>query len=69
MWSTSTAPSRARGPFDDIELTVIDVDNLPTFAELGLPPALTAALGRMGINTPFPVQAATIPDASPWRWT
>ncbi|QKT11746.1 DEAD/DEAH box helicase [Rhodococcus sp. W8901] len=33
-----------------------------TFAQLGLPPTLVHALGRDGVKTPFPIQAATIPD-------
>jgi superfamily II DNA/RNA helicase len=33
-----------------------------TFAELGLPTALVDALGRAGIERPFPIQSATIPD-------
>ncbi|WP_280231794.1 DEAD/DEAH box helicase [Nocardia cyriacigeorgica] len=33
-----------------------------TFAALGLPVVLVHALGREGIRTPFPIQAATIPD-------
>jgi superfamily II DNA/RNA helicase len=33
------------------------------FAALGLPAPLTAALDRAGIAEPFPIQAATIPDA------
>ena len=33
-----------------------------SFAALGLPPALVAALDRAGIATPFPIQALTIPD-------
>lgn len=57
------AKPAARGPFDDLPLTVLDLNNLPSFAELGLPKSLTQALGRAGITTPFPVQAATIPDA------
>ena len=51
------------GPFDNIPMTVIDPDNIPSFADLGLPPSLVHALSRSGIATPFPVQAATIPDA------
>ncbi len=35
----------------------------PSFADLGLPTALCAALERAGIAEPFPIQAATIPDA------
>jgi superfamily II DNA/RNA helicase len=34
-----------------------------TFADLGLPPALVAALARAGITAPFPIQVETIPDA------
>jgi superfamily II DNA/RNA helicase len=33
------------------------------FAALGVPPALCSALAGQGIATPFPIQAATIPDA------
>ncbi|AXK89354.1 DEAD/DEAH box helicase [Nocardia farcinica] len=34
-----------------------------TFAELGLPAVLVQALRRNGIDAPFPIQAATVPDA------
>jgi superfamily II DNA/RNA helicase len=34
-----------------------------TFGSLGVPPPLVAALAGAGITTPFPVQAATLPDA------
>ena len=34
-----------------------------TFADLGVPPVLVAALAEGGITVPFPVQAATLPDA------
>jgi superfamily II DNA/RNA helicase len=34
-----------------------------TFADLGVPAPLVAALGEDGITVPFPVQAATLPDA------
>ena len=34
-----------------------------TFAQLGLPKQLVRALSKTGIDEPFPVQAATIPDA------
>jgi superfamily II DNA/RNA helicase len=30
---------------------------------LGVPAALTAALAAAGIDTPFPIQAAVLPDA------
>jgi len=34
----------------------------PTFADLGVPDSICAALRDAGITAPFPVQAATIPD-------
>ena len=36
---------------------------MSTFADLGVPEALTAVLTRQGITEPFPIQAATLPDA------
>nr|WP_249044286.1 DEAD/DEAH box helicase [Crossiella equi] len=36
---------------------------MPSFAELGLPTELVSALKRKGITTPFPIQAAAMPDA------
>jgi superfamily II DNA/RNA helicase len=36
---------------------------LITFASAGVPPELVAALAAEGILTPFPIQAATLPDA------
>ncbi|MEV1289069.1 DEAD/DEAH box helicase [Micromonospora sp. NPDC049679] len=37
---------------------------IPTsFAELGVPGRLVAALDKAGISTPFPIQAATLPDS------
>ena len=35
----------------------------PAFAELGLPQPLTVVLANLEITEPFPIQAATIPDA------
>jgi len=35
---------------------------VPSFADLGLPAALCAVLARQGIASPFPIQAATLPD-------
>lgn len=34
-----------------------------TFLGLGVPAVMTHALDRSGIRAPFPIQAATIPDA------
>ncbi|MFC8588957.1 DEAD/DEAH box helicase [Streptomyces sp. NPDC057217] len=33
------------------------------FAELGLPAEVLRVLGRLGVDEPFPIQAATLPDA------
>ncbi len=38
-------------------------DPRPTFAALGVPAELCAVLARDGITTPFPIQAATLPDS------
>ena len=35
----------------------------PTFADLGVPADLVASLSAAGIEHPFPIQAATLPDA------
>ncbi len=35
----------------------------PSFASLGVPSDIVAALGRKSITEPFPIQSATIPDA------
>ncbi|BAL91649.1 putative DEAD/DEAH box helicase [Actinoplanes missouriensis 431] len=35
---------------------------MTTFSELGVPAALATALTGLGITTPFPIQAATLPD-------
>ncbi|MBP2478725.1 superfamily II DNA/RNA helicase [Crossiella equi] len=35
----------------------------PSFAELGLPAALVTALAAAGVDSPFPIQAATLPDS------
>jgi superfamily II DNA/RNA helicase len=38
-------------------------DDLATFASLGVSPLLIGVLDEQGITAPFPVQAATLPDA------
>ncbi|RAY14633.1 RNA helicase [Actinomadura craniellae] len=38
------------------------MSDTPTFAELGLPVELVSALARQGIESPFPIQEACIPD-------
>ncbi|MEU5873238.1 DEAD/DEAH box helicase [Glycomyces sp. NPDC047369] len=46
-----------------VETDEVQAPEGPTFEELGLPEKITAALAEQGIITPFPIQAATIPDA------
>ncbi|MEW1637317.1 DEAD/DEAH box helicase, partial [Streptomyces sp. NPDC093801] len=40
-----------------------DAEPTVTFADLGLPEGVVRKLGQNGVTTPFPIQAATIPDA------
>jgi superfamily II DNA/RNA helicase len=40
-----------------------DAEHGVAFTDLGLPEALTALLAKGGVTHPFPIQAATIPDA------
>jgi superfamily II DNA/RNA helicase len=60
----TTTPRRpaSRSLWDELPVSIVPTDNLPSFAELGLPRPLVSALARHGIDTPFPIQAATIPD-------
>ncbi|SEE07085.1 Superfamily II DNA and RNA helicase [Streptomyces sp. 3213] len=50
---------------EDIETTVDAAAETPevTFASLGLPEGVVRKLAQNGVTTPFPIQAATIPDA------
>jgi superfamily II DNA/RNA helicase len=47
--------------FEDIPTTPIPV--VDSFDELGLPTRLSAELAKAGMTKPFPIQAATLPDA------
>ncbi|MFE3072458.1 DEAD/DEAH box helicase [Streptomyces sp. NPDC059247] len=40
-----------------------DKDGATGFAAFGLPPEVLAALARLGVDEPFPIQSATLPDA------
>ena len=51
---TPTTPTHAAG---DQTTTV------PSFADLGVPAALTRLLAEGGVTQPFPIQAATLPDS------
>jgi len=50
------------GPFLRGSFLTSASSTLPSFAELGLPERLVSALERRGITTPFPIQAACLPD-------
>jgi superfamily II DNA/RNA helicase len=43
-------------------LWTVPESGMPTFAELGLPDPVLRALDAGGFGTPFPIQAATLPD-------
>jgi superfamily II DNA/RNA helicase len=57
------AAAPRRSAWDDLTLAPVPTENLPAFADLGLPADLVRALSRRGMTTPFPIQAATIPTA------
>ncbi|MFF8814335.1 DEAD/DEAH box helicase [Streptomyces pactum] len=58
------AADAATGPADDA-----DAEQAPTltFTDLGLPEQIVRKLAQNGVTTPFPIQAATIPDAMAGR--
>jgi superfamily II DNA/RNA helicase len=47
--------------YDEAEVTVVP-DGI-TFADLGVPAQLVTALAATGVTSPFPIQAATLPDS------
>jgi superfamily II DNA/RNA helicase len=57
-----SAPAAAAAPVS-APTVLLDPAELPSFAELGVPAALTARLEADGITAPFPIQAAALPDA------
>ncbi|QKW20393.1 DEAD/DEAH box helicase [Kitasatospora sp. NA04385] len=65
---TGSAPGRSAGPASrqEFAVPVSTVPALPavdSFAELDLPEELLRVLARRGVTTPFPIQAATLPNA------
>jgi superfamily II DNA/RNA helicase len=56
--AADTAPATA-----DTGADTAAPDDAPTFADLGLPEEIVRKLTQNGVVTPFPIQAATIPDA------
>ncbi|HEX2144940.1 MAG TPA: DEAD/DEAH box helicase, partial [Glycomyces sp.] len=62
----ATAVATDQAPVAEFTVETDEVDPVedgPTFEELGLSEKITAALAEQGIIKPFPIQAATIPDA------
>ncbi|HUF32420.1 MAG TPA: DEAD/DEAH box helicase [Acidimicrobiales bacterium] len=55
-----SAPGRPRATATPTPPVVLDPD--ATFASLGVPTPLVAELVRQGIESPFPIQVATLPD-------
>ncbi|MGW6910834.1 DEAD/DEAH box helicase, partial [Streptomyces sp. NPDC054940] len=51
------------GENDTVEETTAETTPEVTFADLGLPEGVVRKLAQNGVTTPFPIQAATIPDA------
>jgi len=50
-------------PSSTLDPQTSQLTNASTFADLGVPPRLTAALEAAGITSPFPIQTAALPDA------
>ncbi|MFF4653766.1 DEAD/DEAH box helicase [Streptomyces sp. NPDC001380] len=66
--ASGRAPERRRAPAaqGDFAVPVSTTPPLPpvdAFGDLEMPAPLLAALTRQGVTTPFPIQAATLPDA------
>ncbi|MFD9544280.1 DEAD/DEAH box helicase [Streptomyces sp. NPDC060022] len=66
------APAEIQAPADDAELSdetaevvedAADAEPTITFSSLGLPDGIVRKLAQNGVTAPFPIQAATIPDA------
>lgn len=50
-------------PAPEAPLWTVPESGMPTFAELGLPAPVVAALTERGFAEPFPIQAATLPES------
>jgi superfamily II DNA/RNA helicase len=57
-------PRADRTPAPELDsFPITPIPDVDSFDELGLPAKLTAELAKAGIDKPFPIQAATLPDA------
>ncbi|WP_406200716.1 DEAD/DEAH box helicase [Kitasatospora sp. NBC_01560] len=60
---TADADSATDEVTDEVEESAEDAEPTITFGDLGLHDDVVRALAKRGVTTPFPIQAATIPDA------
>ncbi|MFF4859668.1 DEAD/DEAH box helicase [Streptomyces rubiginosohelvolus] len=58
---TDDAPEAVEAP--EAEASEASAEPTVTFGDLGLPEGIVRKLAQNGVTTPFPIQAATIPDA------
>ncbi|MDQ0847975.1 DEAD/DEAH box helicase [Streptomyces sp. V1I6] len=58
----TTRPTAVQGELSAVTLTP-GSPPAQSFAELGLPPEVTRVMAGSGVTEPFPIQAATLPDA------
>ncbi|WP_373301883.1 DEAD/DEAH box helicase [Streptomyces rubiginosohelvolus] len=58
---TEEVPEAAEAP--EAEASEASTEPTVTFGDLGLPEGIVRKLAQNGVTTPFPIQAATIPDA------
>ncbi|PJE96997.1 DEAD/DEAH box helicase [Streptomyces carminius] len=56
-------PAALQGEFALPETVTPALPAVASFADLGMPAELLAALGAQGLTTPFPIQAATLPNS------
>ncbi|GGQ61757.1 DEAD/DEAH box helicase [Streptomyces flaveolus] len=56
-------PAAPQGEFALPKTITPALPAVEAFADLAMPPALLAALGREGVTEPFPIQAATLPNS------
>ncbi|MEU3843444.1 DEAD/DEAH box helicase [Streptomyces sp. NPDC028635] len=61
--SSAQGSSRPSGEFALPKTITPALPPVESFDELGLPPALPAALRQQGVSVPFPIQAATLPNS------
>ncbi|MFD7916405.1 DEAD/DEAH box helicase [Streptomyces sp. NPDC059752] len=61
--STDESYEDSTTDFDDDADADVDAEPSITFGDLGLPEGVVRKLAQNGVTSPFPIQAATIPDA------